>query len=217
MFIGHLGVGLALKKAEPRVNLGWLFAATMLPDLALWILVLAGLEQGRVPPDYAQRHYLGFDFPYSHSLLGALTGGALAGAAGWWLTRRARTAGVLVAAVLSHWLLDLLVHPPEVPLMPTESVRLGLGLWNHLHVALAVEALLLLMGWRLYAAATGAESLLGRYGLAAFLVILAAVAFSGQLWAPPPASIATLAAGSLTTLVIVCLVAGWLDRRRQPV
>ena len=64
MFIGHLGVGLALKKAEPRANLGWLFAAAMLPDLVLWSLVLAGVEQSRVPSDYAERRYLGFEFPY---------------------------------------------------------------------------------------------------------------------------------------------------------
>ena len=83
MFIGHLGVGLALKKAEPRVNLGWLFAAAMLPDLVLWSLVLAGVEQSWVPSDYAERRYLGFEFPYSHSLLGVLAGSALAGALGW--------------------------------------------------------------------------------------------------------------------------------------
>jgi hypothetical protein len=217
MFIGHLGVGLALKKAEPRINLGWLFVAAMLLDVVWWILVLAGLEQSRVPADYAQRRYLGFEFPYSHSLIGALAGSALAGAGGWWFFRRWRAAGVLAAAVLSHWLLDVLVHPPEILLMPTGSSRLGLGLWTHLNVALAVEALLLAGGWRLYFSATGAESLVGRYGLGVFLVILVAFAFGGQLWAPLPASVPQLAAGSLITLVIVFLVAGWLDRRRRPV
>ncbi|HUJ43953.1 MAG TPA: hypothetical protein VLW52_10130 [Opitutaceae bacterium] len=217
MFIGHLGIGLALKKAEPRLNLGWLFAAAMLPDVVLWILVLAGVEQSRVPPDYAQRRYLGFEFPYSHSLLGTVIASALAGGIGWWLIRRWRAAGVLAAAVLSHWLLDVLVHPPEIRLMPSGSAWLGLGLWNHLHVALAVEAMLLAAGWRLYLRATSATSPFGRYGLTIFLVLLAAFALGGQLWAPPPASVWHLAVGSLVTLMIVFLAAGWLDRWRRPV
>jgi hypothetical protein len=69
MFIGHLGVGLALKKVEPRPNLGWLVAAAMLLDIVRWVLVLAGIEQGHVPEDYAQRRYLTFVFPYSVSSL----------------------------------------------------------------------------------------------------------------------------------------------------
>jgi hypothetical protein len=215
MFIGHLGVGLALKKAEPRINLGWLFAAAMLLDVVLWLLVLTGLEQCSIPADYAQRRYFTFAFPYSHSLIGALLASALAAASGWWFARRWRIAGVLAAAVFSHWLLDVLVHPPEVPLLTTDSIRLGVGLWNHLHVALAVEALLLLCGWRLYLRATQAESLVGRYGLGLFLVILTAFALGGQLWAPPPASVRQLAASSVVCLVIVFVAAAWLDRKRR--
>jgi hypothetical protein len=217
MFIGHLGVGLALKKAEPRINLGWLFAAAMLLDVVLWLLVLAGLEQCSIPADYAQRRYLAFVFPYSHSLVGALLGSTFAAAGGWWLTRRWRIAAVLATAVLSHWLLDVVVHPPEIPLSTTGSIRLGLGLWDHLHVALAVEALLVLWGWRLYSRATHAESLVGRYGLGMFLVFLTVFALGGQLWAPAPTSVGQLAAASIVTLVIVFATAAWLDRKRRMV
>ena len=44
MFVGHLGAGLAVKAAEPRWNLGVLFAAALFADLLLWTLVLAGVE-----------------------------------------------------------------------------------------------------------------------------------------------------------------------------
>ena len=217
MFIGHLGVGLALKKVEPRLNLGWLFAAAMLLDIVLWVLVLAGIEQGHVPTDYAQRRYLTFVFPYSHSLIGALGWSALMAAGGWWITRRRRAAAVLAVAVFSHWVLDVLVHPPELPLAGAGSPRWGLSLWNHLSVALGIEALLLAGGWWLYFQVTEANTSASRYGLGFFLLVLQAFAFGGQMWAPPPSSMHQLAISSLVTLVMVIVVAAWLDRKRRAV
>ena len=77
MFVGHLGVGLGLKKVEPEVNLGLLFFATLLLDFLLGIFVLMGIEQVHVPADYASLHYLMFTFPYSHGLLASLIWAAL--------------------------------------------------------------------------------------------------------------------------------------------
>ena len=69
MFVGHLGVGLTLKKIEPKINLGILFFASLFIDFLLGLFVLAGLEQVIVPNAYSQLHYLNFSFPYSHGLL----------------------------------------------------------------------------------------------------------------------------------------------------
>ena len=68
MFVGHLGVGLALKKIEPKINLGILFFASLFIDILLGLFILADLEQVMVPNAYSQLHYLHFSFPYSHSL-----------------------------------------------------------------------------------------------------------------------------------------------------
>ena len=72
MFAGHLAAGLVLKKMEKRLNLGWLFFATLFHDFLLGILVLLGWEQIHIPSNFAQTHYLTFTFPYSHGLAASM-------------------------------------------------------------------------------------------------------------------------------------------------
>jgi membrane-bound metal-dependent hydrolase YbcI (DUF457 family) len=142
MFVGHLGAGLVAKAADRKINLGVLFACAMLLDAVLWLLALAGVERMHAPADYARRHYLSFDFPYSHSLLGAIVWAAAA-ALLWRAFARgggAMTGALIVAlAVLSHWVLDALVHPPELTLWGGASPRVGFDLWDRQPWALGVE------------------------------------------------------------------------------
>jgi len=63
MFVGHLGVGLALSSRARRFRLGTLLGAVMLLDVLLAVFVLAGMEQVIVPPEYAKEHTLEFVFP----------------------------------------------------------------------------------------------------------------------------------------------------------
>ena len=63
MFVGHLGVGLALSSRARRFRLGTLLGAGMLLDVLLGVFVLAGMEQVIVPPEYAKEHTLEFVFP----------------------------------------------------------------------------------------------------------------------------------------------------------
>jgi len=72
MGIGHVALALGASKAEPRLNVGWLVFAAVVSDFLLGIFAALGLEHATVPPDFANRHYLLFTFPYSHGLL-ALT------------------------------------------------------------------------------------------------------------------------------------------------
>lgn len=215
MFIGHLGVGLALKKAAPRLSLGWLFLAVMLPDVVLWVFVLAGVESVRIPADYAARHYLTFVFPYSHGLV-AVTGWAgLAYLAGN-ISQGVRVGGVLALGVFSHFVLDWLVHPPELPLAGEHTPQVGLGLWDHLPLALLLEMVLLAGGAWLYFRATRGEGFGARYGMGIFLGLLAALAIGGQVFGPPPPSVAQLAGSSLGLFALTFALTAWLDRRREP-
>ena len=216
MFIGHLGVGLALKKAEPRLSLGWLFLAVMLPDVVLWLFVLAGVESVRIPADYATRHYLAFVFPYSHGLVAVIGWSVLAYLAGK-MTHGVHAGGVLALGVFSHFVLDWLVHPPELPLAGEHTLMVGLGLWDRLPFALLLEAALLAGGAWLYYRSTRGEGFGARYGLGIFLGLLAAFVIGGQLFAPPPPSVAQLAGSSLGFLALTFALAAWLDcRRRTP-
>jgi hypothetical protein len=58
----------------------------------------------------------------------------------FYLWRRNRTgAWLLFAAIISHWVLDVVSHRPDMPLVPGAGPLLGLGLWNSLPATVIVE------------------------------------------------------------------------------
>jgi len=218
MLVGHLGVGLTAKAVQPKVGLGTLFAAAMLLDAVLWVLVLTGTEAATIPPDYATRHYLYFNFPYSHSLLAAILWAAVAGVAwaafrseGQWSSRIFSAAAITVAIVtFSHWFLDYLVHPPELPITPG-GPTLGLGLWDRQPLALEIELAIAAFGLLLYLISEGIR---GARGLAVIGIVLAAAAMTawGALTPTPPPSIGMMAYVSLVTIGVIVAVGAWADR-----
>ena len=84
---------------------------------------------------------------YTHSLLGALVLSAAFGAVAWW--RWDRRLGLLLSAVaFSHWVLDLIVHRGDMPILPGNAGNLpllGFGLWRLPMVSIPLEAALLLL------------------------------------------------------------------------
>lgn len=186
-------------------------------DLLLWSLVLAGVESVVVSATYARDHFLTFVFPYSHGLLGSLLWSALAAAVAWaacpvGARRRGRLALVVGGTVLSHVLLDLLVHVPDLPLAGDGSPKLGLGLWRAMPFALVVEVLLAVGA--LVAVLRAASVPRRRAGLLVALVactIALTVAGPYGSSAPPPPAV--LAASSLGALVVVALTGFWVEGR----
>jgi hypothetical protein len=208
MFAGHVGAGLLLGRGARTVNAGAFVVAALLLDLLLWCFVLAGWEHVTVPSDFRSTHQASFVFPWSHGLVAACAWSLLAAAlaAAWLRARpmaRLRVAALIAAAVLSHWLLDALVHVPELPLSGAGSLKLGLGLWRNLPVALALESLLVVAGLWLYLRGSGwaprRAVVLGALCAALLLLTIA-----GMTIAPPPPSVTAMAASSLATLVAAC-------------
>jgi hypothetical protein len=68
---------------------------------------------------------------HTHSLIAALLWSAGAFAICRLTRRRDGTTAALAvaAAVFSHWVLDFIVHRPDLPLYD-DAVKVGLGLWN---------------------------------------------------------------------------------------
>ncbi|SCK12308.1 hypothetical protein VAR608DRAFT_0684 [Variovorax sp. HW608] len=216
MFAGHMGVGLALGRAERRVNVGVFIAAGLLLDLLLWLFVLLGWETVTLPADFARTHQPEFIFPYSHGLLAAVGWSALAGAAAFAAygrlgAARMRIASLVAAAVFSHWLLDALVHRPEMPLASPGSATVGGGLWQNMPIAMAVEAAIVVVGLGLFLRGCRL-SRRKRAALAMLSLIVLAFTVVGMTMAPPPPSAQAMAASSLAVLVLVCALAGWLAR-----
>ncbi len=216
MFAGHVAAALAIARAERRVNVGAFVGAALLLDIALWLFVLLGWESLTIPADFASTHQPQFVFPYSHGLAAGLVWSCLAAAGAWAVyrrlgTARARAAVLMAAAVFSHWLLDALVHRPEMPLLGASSTAVGLALADNMPLALAVEAALVLVGMALFIPGSG----LPRDRLKALAILsLVILAFSvaGMTLAPPPPSAFAMAASSLLTVVVVCVFFAWLGR-----
>ncbi len=224
MFAGHIGVALAASRAEPRVNVGVFVAASLLLDVLLWLFILLGWESVTIPAHFPQTHQPEFVFPYSHGLLASVAWSALAGACVFLLCPRRREArwraSVLAAAVVfSHWLLDALVHRPELPLGGAMSPTVGVGLWNDLPVALALESALVAAGGYVFFPAPGL-SRAKQAGIGVLSLLILAFTIAGMTVAPPPPSAMAMAASSLVTIVLVVLLIGWLGkgshRRRAP-
>ena len=126
MFTGHLAIGFAGKHMEPKISLGTWMTAAILADLFAFVFMMAGIERFRPISGVAANRMLG-EIPYSHSLL-TDTLWALLFAAGFYLWRRsARGALLLSAAVLSHWVLDVVSHRPDMALAPGVKPLLGSG------------------------------------------------------------------------------------------
>src|SRR5438067_1007509 len=128
MFIGHFGVGFGAKAAAPRVSLGTFFLAAQFIDLLWPALLMLGIERVHINPS-GQHPPLDFVYyPYSHSLLMVCAWAALVAAVHFAIRRNAGGALVLASLVISHWVLDLVVHRPDLPLYPGSTQHVGLGL-----------------------------------------------------------------------------------------
>lgn len=214
MGIGHAAVALGASRVEPRLNVGLLIFAAFLADFLLGIFAALGLEQAHVPPDFASRHYLTFTFPYSHGLVSLLLWGILLGALLCWLDRRNRKTAFLVilALVLSHFVLDALVHVPELPLFGENSPKLGLSLWNHLRLELSLETLMAVAGIAIYWRLVGGSKV-SRWGVTIFILLLTALTWT-QLFVTQPPKPSQLTPNWIVAPLVFAAIPYIFDRKR---
>jgi hypothetical protein len=214
VFIGHFGAGFGAKRLAPGVSLGTLFLAAQFIDLLWPTLLQLGVEQVRIQPGATVVTPLVFEhYPVSHSLLAVVGWALLLGTVHYLLRRNRRDALVVGALVVSHWLLDLIVHRPDLPLLPGTGPRLGLGLWNSLPLTVLVEVPLFLAGAWLYARATVAADAQGRWGFRSLVAALLAIHAGNLLGNAPPSAGAIAWVGQLQWLLV--LWAMWVDRHRH--
>lgn len=218
MFVGHYSVSYAARSADRAVPLWILFLAVQLVDVFWSIFVLLGIEKVRIVPGITATNPLDLHYmPYTHSLPAAV-GWALVGGAAYWAWRRSRRGALLVGgAVFSHWILDVVVHRPDLPLWGNAH-KVGLGLWDHPTLALGLEAGLLLAGLAGYMARTRpapGAAITGLFGMPVFAAAMVAMQVVVFFGAPPP----TPAAAAVTALAAYAVLAGlawWLEGKRIP-
>ena len=218
MFIGHYGPSFAGKAARQRIPLWVLFLAVQLLDVFWSICVLLGIEKVRIVPGITAVNPLDLYYmPYTHGLAMAAMWSILAAAVYYgfrkedgWLS-----AVVVGGAVFSHWVLDFLVHRPDLPLYDYRF-KVGLGLWNYPVAASALEVVFLFGGMYLYLRVTKPIAPGGSSGflvLGFIMLVVQAVVFFG----PPPSSDSAAAMTALFSYCLFAAIAAWLERKRIPI
>lgn len=214
MFVGHYGPALALAGGRNAPSLAAGCVAVQLVDYAWSAAVLAGVEKVRVTPGFTALSPLDLYFmPYTHSVVGALAwsiGAALVYLA---FTRKGVPAAVLGLCVFSHWILDWVVHKPD--LLVWGDTKVGLGLWDAPAAGVAAEFGVLALGFVAYMTRTAPKNRLGAIAPWAFFAVLCVLAAVNWLGPTPPdgAAVATMALAGYT---VVALLAFGLDRMRTP-
>ena len=213
MFLGHYALGFGAKKLTPYTSLGTLLLGAEFVDLLWPTFLMLGVETVRIAPGITRVTPLDFtSYPWTHSLvMGAVWAGLFA-ALYTFFRRYPRGAMVLAALVLSHWLLDVISHRPDMPIWPGGGPRIGLGLWYSLPATLVVEGVLFSLGIWIYATNTEPVDTVGRYSFPAFVITLAALYLASVFGPPPPSASAIAMVGQGQWLLVMW--GYWLDRHR---
>lgn len=139
MFIGHLAGAELLHTLVPDVPAYVSLIGVGFPDLLWGVTILAGVETVKMGTSPLQRDIEFTRYPISHSLV--LTNLiALIPAAGFGLALGWQAAFVFVLASISHWLLDVIVHKRDLPVLGFgPDIKVGLGLWRWSRTSFFVE------------------------------------------------------------------------------
>jgi hypothetical protein len=213
MFVGHYGVAFAARRVGERVPLWAWFVAVQWMDVVWSVLVLLGIEKLRIVPGFTQANALDLYYmPYTHGLPGSIVLSFALGAIVALLTagNRAMTCLLVAAASFSHWILDLVVHVPDLPLYDN-AAKVGLGLWRHVGLSFPLELIVLGLGAWLYARTATFARARGRYVFSAFVILLAVVQVIAN-FGPPPSSPRAMAVSALAFYGVLAGLAAWVER-----
>jgi len=214
MFIGHFGTAFAAKKFAPQPSLGTLILAAQFIDLLWPVLLLLGLEKVAIDPGNTAVTPLDFyHYPISHSLLAVLGWAVLFGLIYYLIKKNWKNSLVLGILVLSHWVLDLLTHRPDLLLIPGLELKVGLGLWNSLLATLIVELAIFAGGVYLYMKMTKARNRKGSYSAWGLIIFLLLV-YSSNIFGAAPPSVEPIAYIGLLQWLLVAW-GYWIDRNRE--
>ena len=208
MFVGHYSASFAGKAADKRIPLWLLFIAVQFVDVMWAIFVLLGIERVRIVPGFTASNPLDLYYmPYTHSLVGAMAW-AIAAALICQLSPRlrGRRTGLIVAlAVFSHWILDLIVHRPDLALYDN-TMKMGFGLWNYRGLAFAIEIAVLIGGAAFYLPKAA-----HKWRIGSFVGFLVAIQVFGTFFSPPPAADRGEALTALAFYGVLALIAWWAE------
>lgn len=216
MFVGHYGVSLAARAKIGRVPLWVWFIAVQWMDVVWSVLVLLGVEKLHIVPGFTEANALDLYYmPYTHGLPGAIGISLVLGVlvALFVSEKRISTCLLIAAASFSHWVLDLVVHTPDLPLYDN-SAKVGFGLWRHVAVSFPLELVVLGAGAWGYWRVTTFKRPVGRYVFLGFVAFLAAMQVYAN-FGPPPGSPEQMAVIAIGFYAVLAGIAAVVERMRE--
>lgn len=216
MFIGHYAPAfVAAAVGRRRPALGALFVAAQLVDFAFFALALIDVEHFRLVPGTTPQTSLDlYHMPYTHSLVGTVAFAAIWAAGARALGQGWRVSLTGAAVVASHWLIDLIVHLPDLTIAGSPP-KLGLGLWAQPWVERPLELAITYGAMACYLRRTRGPAGPATV-LAALLLVAQAIDWLGavpvRIVDPVPASIPLLA---LSAFAALALAAWWVGQSRR--
>jgi hypothetical protein len=218
MFVGHYSVAFAVKSDRKKIPLWVLFVAVQLLDFLWAPLVLLGIEKVRIVPGITASSPLDLYYmPYTHSLVAALIWSGLAlvlyrVASG---AKVSRAAALIVAfAVFSHWILDLIVHRPDLAIYD-DILKVGFGLWNYRGLEFGLETAILVVGIFIYLKGNTFNSVARQIGVIVFGVVLILIQAGNTFVGRPLSSDHAVAVTALIFYTLFAGVAFLLEKSRK--
>ncbi len=214
MFVGHYAAALAARAIEPRTPLWAAVGAAQLVDIGWSVLIMTGAEKVRFDPGLPGTPLDLYHMPWTHSLPAAVVwsvGGALL--ARTLLKTPWRVAVILGLTVFSHWLLDFLVHRPDLALWPG-GIKVGLGWWNWPVPEKMLEITLIAVAGGAWLWRRGTEGRGWAWGCG-FLALLGGLGVYAELPGPPPTSPIAFGTMALVAYLGLTLVAWFAERPRR--
>jgi len=218
MFIGHYAPAFVAATSPKSPRLGALFVAAQLVDIAFFSFLILGVEKMRMLPGATVMNGMDlYDMPWTHSLIGAIGWGALFAIAVKALRGSWTASAIGGSVVVSHWLIDLLVHRPDLTLAGSPP-KLGLGLWNYPWIEIPLELAFAFGGLWFFVSRTRAIGATGKWSpcaLAIGMALLQAVNWTTPQpteAGPAPASTGWL---GLFAYAVLAMLAWWVARTRR--
>ncbi|AOZ94084.1 permease [Paenibacillus crassostreae] len=153
MFAGHFGIAAIVKAKYQEVPTWALLISTQLLDILFVPLYISGIETMEPVGSGTGYGETIIHANYTHSLVGALLIAIIAGLLAGWSWGK-RIGYIIGGIVFSHWILDLLVHRSDLPILPGNLgnfALLGFGLWKSPVISAGLESILVVLGTFLYA------------------------------------------------------------------
>jgi hypothetical protein len=179
-----------IKRKFREIPLWILFLSVQLMDVIAFILVFFGVEKAAYRNNDNPFFRNNLDLPYSHSLVGAVLLSVIVYLICIIIKRRS-WALIIALCVLSHWMIDFVVHTPDLSIF-FGHIKTGLGLWNYPYLSFSLEIILVLSGW-----------LILRYwnAVSCLLLFLLIGSFTGMIFGKEPDTLKNNEA--LRTLIVL--------------